>query len=599
MGVSTYSVLSKYIRLRGLCQGEIFHSDRRIVRFYVLWNLGCAVSARIGCKDRPMPPIMVPMHSISRSEWTFPLLLVLFFAIVGSVPYGYGYATAGADEQFMGFIGRGTPGANSYLAFARQTAEGHTRVSNLYTTDAPARAYFNPEWWIMGAAARTTGLSLITLFHTGRVLSVLAFVLAAYYLCAVFLPGVATRRVALTLICFGAGFGWVLAAANAALGTHLPLPLDAQGVTLFGYCMNKPHFIRAACFAALQYAWLIRGDQTGRPGFFAASGLAAAGHSLIRPYHIPEACLVLVLYFLVRVYRDRSDVGRSAQHVLVAGLCHAPAIAWHAWLFWKNPLGLGPMVAWQPVLLGSQVLWLGLPFAAILAHLVYTTLRGQRWTPEFSIPVLWLVAAMLLLQAHPWFPFGTESYFAWVLVPPLLLLRHTWPAIARQFTHRGIDLGRRRVAVALVAVVAIFPSNGLVYAHFFTQLQHPPEPWRYYLSRDVIDGVAWLEQHAPEEAVVLASHATSQFVPRLADLRVVTGQDVLTRDYPQMNAHVARFFQSPGDDGFKRWFCQEQRVAYVIVGPDERALGPWEPTAHTWLHLVFETGGVTIFQVIK
>lgn len=527
-----------------------------------------------------------------------PLILALLLVAIGSLPYGYGYASAGSDETFMDFIGRGTPGANSYLAFARQVAEGHNRVTNLYTPDAPSNAYFNAEWWFMGAAARATGLSLVALFHIGRALSVVAFALAAYYLCAVYLPTAAARRAGLALICLGAGFGWVVLAANAALGLHFSVPLDAKGVTLFGYCMNKPHFIRAAFFAAMQYAWLIRGDQTGRIRYFAASGLAAAGHSLIRPYQIPEACLVLALYLAARVLYGRTAFRPAAVRVVVAGLCHAPAIAWHAWIFLENPLGLRGMNAWDPIFLLPQVLWLGLPFVAILLHLAFNVLRGTAWKPDHSIPVLWLAAALLLLHAHPYFRFGVESYFPWVFAPPLLFLRHTGPALAAGLERWGIAPARHRIAAMAVAALAVFPTNAYVYATFFTELHDPLEPWRYYITHGTLDGIAWLREHAPDAPVVLASNATSPFIPRLADLRVATGQDVLTAHYPQMAGHVGRFYQTPGDDAFKQWFCREYHVAYVFLGPEERAPNAMNPADHPWLERVYAAGDVEVYRVV-
>ena len=535
---------------------------------------------------------MPAMHPIQRREWLFPLLLSVFFVAAGTAPYFYGYQSAGADESFMGFIGRGTPGANSYLAFARQVAEGSHATTNLYSPHAPSRAYFNPEWWCMGTAARLTGLPLLFWFHAGRVLSAVAFLLAAYYLCAVFLKGGAARRAALGLIAFGAGFGWLLALSNGLLGANLELTNDARGVTIFGYLMNKPHFIRAGAFAALQYAWLIRGDRTGKIRYFLLSGLAASGHSLIRPYHIPEACLTLALYFAARTWGDRDAFRATLGQVGAAALTHAPVIVWQAFVYLKNPLGLGAMDAWPPVLLLALIGWFGLPLAAILIHLAATVLRGGAAKPHLSLPALWLAAAALLLHAHPWFPWGVESYFPWIFAPPLLFLRHTWPRIAAwSGTPR-----RRRIAIALLAIASL-PTNALVYTQFYTTLHQPQEPWRYYLDRDTLGAITWLRENAPDGATVVASHATSQFIPRFANLRVLTSQDALTPNYRQMNSHILRFYQSPGDSGFKQWLCSEQGATYVLAGPEERALGSVDFERYPWLVPVHTSGAAAVYRV--
>ncbi|MCF6285750.1 MAG: hypothetical protein L3K26_11220 [Candidatus Hydrogenedentes bacterium] len=536
------------------------------------------------------------MSPIPRREWYFPALLALFFIVAGSLPYIYGYATAPDDADFMGFIGRGTPGANSYLAFARQAAEGQNAFTNLYTPESPIEAYVNVEWWLMGNAARLTGLSLIVVFHFGRILSVFAFVLAVYYLCAVSLRTYRSRRAALLLICCGTGLGWVLYGINGLFGTDLALSLDTRGVSIFGYLMNKPHFIRAGAFAALQYAWFIRADQTGQTRFFCLSGLAAAGHSLIRPYQVPEACLFLVLYWLLRSWQRPGHARRLGMQVLLAAACHAPLILWHVVVYLQNPLGLGSFTSWDSLFLISQIFWLGVPFAAVLAHVVVSLSQGRHL--RLSMPVLgiWLITAFLLLHSHPYFRWGVESYFVWVFAPPVLFVQYVWPRVEAWRRILRWPHWFRYVTVAAIVIAAV-PGNALIYGKFFNDLRHPDPPWQYYLYKETRTAIDWLAQHGSEGDVVLASHDTSQFIPRLANLRVVTGQDVLTDNYTERNGHILRFFQSPGDEGFKQWLCRETSTTYIFVGPFERELAIEKFAALPWMEPVYSSGKVSLFAV--
>ena len=96
---------------------------------------------------------------------------------------------------------------------------------------------------------------------------------------------------------------------------------------------------------------------------------------------------------------------------------------------------------------------------------------------------------------------------------------------------------------------------------------------------------------------MLASHDTSQFIPRLANLRVLTGQDVLTLNYSMQNSWVAQFFGTPGDEGFKRWLCRSQQVAWVLVGPAERRLGNLNVTMPSGFERVHSIGDVGIYAV--
>lgn len=513
----------------------------------------------------------------------------------GSLPYLYaGYATQ-PGEAFMGFIGRGTPGANSYFAFSRQVAEGNNWLTNLYTPHAPSRAYFNLEWWVIGLAARATGLSLQALFHIERVTAVLLFLVAAYYLCAVFLVSPRERRIALGLIALGSGFGWVIEVADHFFHMTLPTSLDTQGVTLFSYLMNKPHFIRAGACAALQYAWLIRGARTGQQRYFHAAGIAGASHSLIRPYQIPEACLVLGLYAAVQVLQLRTPWRKALWQAAIVFLWNLPVIAWHTSIYLQNPLGLGPMHAWQPMYFFAQIVWLGLPFAALMVYVGLRAVRVHR-APGLSIPVLWLLSAMVLLQLYPVFPWGVESYFPWVLAPPLLFVKHVLPPIALWCRARPAARALRGLAVGL-ACCAVLPGNAINYARFFTTLHDPVAPWRYYLPLTVRGSVDWLAKHAPPESVVLASHDTSQFVPRLADFRVVSGQDVLSANYRERNAEVLRFYAAREDNDFKLRICRENAVAFIFIGPFERALSGMNSADHPWMVPVYESEDVSIYRV--
>ena len=147
-------------------------------------------------------------------------------------------------------------------------------------------------------------------------------------------------------------------------------------------------------------------------------------------------------------------------------------------------------------------------------------------------------------------------------------------------------------------VLAVAPCSALTYVKFFHDLRHPDPPEQYYLHRDVGAAIAWLGEKGSERDVVLASHDTSQFIPRLAQVRVVSGQDALTDQYRERNAHVLRFFQTPGeDDGFKRWLCRELGVTYIFSGPFERAIAPPRFEVYPWMDAVFKNESVTIYAV--
>jgi len=541
-------------------------------------------------------------HRALPREYVFPLALGVLFAVLGSLPYVYAWRTTPPGEHFMGFVGRGTPGANGYLMFARQVMDhGHLMV-NQYAPQPTPHTYFNLEWWVFGKSAKLTGLGLMGAFHLWRVLSALGYCCAVYFLASRCLGTVGMRRLALALITFGAGLGWVVWLLSRGTGLDLGEPLDLRGVCIPAYLVNKPHFIRAGLFAALKYGLLIAGEQTGRRRYFVYSGLAALAHAALHPYPIPETCLVYAAFpALLCLCDGRFSLARFKPYVL-AGAFLIPAIAHYAWLLHDDTLG---MAGWsrQSLFLLETLIWIGIPSVALLGWFLATGFdlaRVRAARPSTLLLVLWLFTAWLLVNAYPCFNAGHEAaVYCYTVAPVLLFLIGPGAAFRRWARERGWTDARLAAAGALL-VVACTPSAVYAHARFYTGLHRvdPDAPWRYYLSDPLYASIAWLGENTPHGSVVLASPATAQFIPRMTHNRVVSGHDMLSPHYHQRNGDIWRFFHSPGEEGHKRWLVRSNHVDYVLTGPfeGEQAIAPG---AFPWLEQVHEDRGVRVYRVLR
>ena len=510
----------------------------------------------------------------------------------------------------MGFIGRDTPGANAYFMFARQVQQGRNWMQNYYTSEPLPGHYFHFEWWAFGKFARWTGLSLIATFHLGRIAGVFLFLIAVYLLAAASLPTVRQRRLAVALICLGSGLGWAIWAINHGAALSLPLPRDLKGVSVPGHLINKPHFIRAGIFAALQYAFLLLGERTQRRRYFLASGCAAAAQSMIRPFHIPETYLVYALFPVLRWIQEQRFDRRRFENYALAAAVHTPMLLWHGYVFLTNPLGLSPWKRQADMLL-MQLLWMGIPFLLISLQFA---IKGLSHIPKAGlVPLLlglWLGAAFAVVNLTPYLAWTQESHYAYVLVPPILAVAGPLPWLYRALCASPrlwarlpfpINTDRCKRAAALVLLAISMPTTAIVYAQFFTHLHHPPawQPWRYYISDGFYGGIQWLGTHADRGSVVLASHPASQFIPRFVDNKIVLAQDVITANFNTKLGQVKRFFQGDGDEAFKRSILERYHVDYVIYGDLERQLGSVDLDRFTWLRPVYRAGDVTLYRVLR
>ena len=508
--------------------------------------------------------------------------------------------------RFMGLVGRDLSGANGYLMFARQAQDGHVLFENLDSPEPLPRIFFNLEWWLFGTFARWTDLSLIATFHIGRVLTVLAFALATYYLAAQCLQRVFWRRVALVWIMLGAGLGWIpwtlsllyawfnpehaAALPNQQVsgvlfeGYRFALPFDVAGATIPAYLVNKPHFIRAGVCVAMTYALLIRGLGTGGWGWFIGSGLFAFLHAAIRPFGIPEMGLMYLLVPIVIGLRDRRNVRLALQCAVVLVFLAPPAL-YYAYLARTNALG-SPGPNFPPPSVLSTMGWYGLPL--ILAVPCLIRLRRFRCLdPSALVLILWLILAAVIGYSYPLLRAGMEgALYAFAMATVFLVLQ-----VAARLPSR-----RARV-LAVVALVLSIPSSTIAYGYMFHRPATQTMP--HYLSRDTLAGLAWLEQHGQPGDVVLSRFSTGQFIPRMTGLKAYLGHWMLTPGFWDKNSAFDAFVRGPSIVEEQIGFLRENHIDYLFWGPEERQDATVDPATLPYLHEVFRQHEVAIYRLTR
>jgi len=60
---------------------------------------------------------------------------------------------------------------------------------------------------------------------------------------------------------------------------------------------------------------------------------------------------------------------------------------------------------------------------------------------------------------------------------------------------------------------------------------------------------------------------------------------------------LTRFFQSSTSDAWRRDLLQRYTMTYVLYGPDEHALGDFDPAQAPYLKPAFESGEIRLYRV--
>lgn len=543
------------------------------------------------------------MRRAAQHEYVFPAMLALVIFAVGTLPYLYGYANTPPGMRYMGVTGRGSLHSIGYMMFARQARDGGTLFENKPTSEPLPRGYFHPEWWLYGKVARWTGLSFGGVGHLHRAAAVTLLIFSVYFLAALCLKTRFQRRLAVSIIVFGAGFGWVPWCLSRFLSLPLPPSRDILGVTIFGYLINKPHFMLAAASIVLTYAMLIKGQRTGQRRYYVLSGLFALINLFLRAFAIWELCIIFACYPLLLSLRERRFSWRHFGNHLLAGVMVLPAVAFYAWLLRSGVLGETRLET-PLVNFGTYLLWYGPPFVLLSLYCV-GPYHLAKLKPSSMLLGLWLAAAFLVAQLHPLIRNGEESsLFAFMMVPGILAvggpLRQLCHAGLGALTRAGLPVQcarrrRFRIAAATAFVAFCGLSNPVVYARMFTAYHAHPE--LYYVHEDTLAAMHWLEVHAAPEAVVLSGPVTSPLIPCYAGNKAFTGHDLLTIRRGEKDALANRFFQQRGEDEFKRDLVRDYHVQFVLRGPLEVSPGGMVPGEHPWLRPVFTQGGAAVYAI--
>ncbi|MCX8065763.1 MAG: hypothetical protein N3G21_11440 [Candidatus Hydrogenedentes bacterium] len=543
----------------------------------------------------------------SSKEYFLPILVGVLVIIIGSFPYIYGYYIAGNEKVFMGMVGRGTHASFGYIMFQRQALEGKTFLRNQCTPEPLGSRYFNPEWWIMGRLASWCNISLIQLHHIDRILSVLLFVITVYYLLSVTLETFSQRAFVFLLIVFGSGFGWVIWTFNYFFKTGYPISWDIQGVQVFGYLINKPHFIRAFVFATLMYAWLIRGFQSSYLIYFLLSGFAGFVHIIIRPYYIPETFILYLILPPIHFWVTKKTDKRILLYSIIAIALHIPAFAYYAWFAIDDPLG---MRGWsvkdhflgKPGMLIEYVMGIGWTFLLCIFFIHYIVRQCKKRLTILMIFV-WALVSWGVCNLYPYWKLGHEGGLNvfWVAMPILTIFGPwTWLKEFISKTEKLQILFSNKVLFVggLLLILLSTPSSIYVYANMFTSLRNGHPLWTYYATKDLYDSFQWLNENTEEDSVVLATQRTSQLVFAWTHCKTVTGSFILTINFGQKDAEVNRFYTESDCESFSKNLLEKYRVKYVYYGPYEKELSKEiPPKILTELKPIFKKGDTEIYKV--
>jgi hypothetical protein len=526
-----------------------------------------------------------------------PTMCGLFcFAVVAltGLPYAYGYASAPADKQFMGIL-LDVPDTAGYLAWAHEFAH-KVLIENTLTPERGEPLFFNLFWLAVGRAAAALGIGLTEAMQGARVISGVIFLGSIYWLVGLVSPDRLHRWVTFLVVTLGGGLGWMLVAAKPITGSLL-YPLDVQVVepNTFLTVMGFPHQAMAGALVVLALGMGILAFERKSIPLGLAAGFAGVLLGVQHGYDLLIIYTVISGIALTLALQRREWFTTAG---LWAAIClpSVPVAGYLAYLTHDSPI-------WRAVL--SQygnagvytptpphlLIVMGLPLVVLLVvkHAPPKD-QGETSTRDLLLQS-WLVVGFALLYIPT--DFQIKMLAGWQIPVGVMATRAILDGVVPALgASRRL---RSQLVLGALLVIAVVPVNAYLFAWRIVDFTRHDYP--YYLNRDDIAALGWLEQHSEPTDIVLSSLTIGQFVPSVSGNRTFLGHWAQTVDFYRKRQMVAAFFSEGQADTQRAGVLDRYGFRYVFYGEPERELGRFDPAGSPLFTKVFTTPHTQVYRV--
>ncbi len=338
-----------------------------------------------------------------------------------------------------------------------------------------------------------------------------------------------------------------------------------------------------------------------------AAGLLWLGVGLIQPLYVPVAWLIMAadsgLRFLAETRRQRHlpnrrlssvvgrrlsvvrraqrIVGRRSSVPLAAVLLSAPMLLYTIYVFSSDPI----LAQWnaQNRLPSPHPLHYALAYGLWLIPALVGWFMLRQAQPRLAVfAAAWLLLAPVLL----YLPIPTQRRLIEAVQLPLA-------GLAVLGLTTTLTASRRWAVAALLALLT--PTTLLLWLGASFAATRPAEP--VFLPAAQVSVFNWLAREAQPGQVALAAYDTGNALPAYTPLAAYIGHGPETIALEDKRPRVARFYAADTPDAERQALLAEGRIAYVLFGPRERALGGFDPARVDYLEWAYAEGDYAVYAV--
>lgn len=555
-------------------------------------------------ESAPLPPALKSVQ-IQRKEWGFIWLVTLILFVLTSLPYVYAEVTAPPEKQFMGFI-LNVSDHTQYLSWYKAFQSDVLIFNRLTSEDNPA-IFFNLLWWVLAQVGRLTGLGYAWVYQILRFVAGFAFSWMAYWFIARFFTDRNQRKLVFLLLSLSSGFGWVLVLLKyTVMNGELLFPLDvyvSEGNT-FLCLMAYPHFLEASAFILGTLALLLVGEQQGRLKWAVLAGVVAFLLGLQHGYDLIIVWAIPICYAIARWLLDHRFPTYWFKAMLITGLISSPPAIYNVLLTRLDP-------TWSEVLAQFAnagvytpnffhfFILIGFPLVIALITAIKLIVNAvcQQWQEIRDAPIIlfllvWFLFGWLLTYIPT--DFQIHMINSWqvpvILLAGIGLFRWILPWFQKLNKSPQV-IGW--ISTLIVAFCAL--TNMYLFAWRFYDLHRYDYP--FFLHKDEVAALHWLEQNTPNTSIVLSDLEVGQYIPGISGRTAFLAHWAQTIRYYDKQEVVDKIFDPQIQNAQKIELLKAYQVDYVLSGNKVEATGAVGENFLAFLKPVWTSKGAIIYSV--
>ncbi|MFA6255218.1 MAG: hypothetical protein WC675_04305 [Patescibacteria group bacterium] len=549
------------------------------------------------------------IKSISKKEWQFVAILTVVIIILTGLPYLVGYLNAPSQTAYNGLHALSPGDIPVYYSYINQVTSGEFLVKDLFTSEPQTLGTFNVWWTLVGLGVRFFHVPLILGFQLSRILMIPIFIFVAYLFISYIFPEVLKRKICLIFLFFASGIGFYFAGPVFKLGLadtsiyRWPIDLWIPEANTFNTLYQTSHFIASITLMLLIFLLMLLAFEKRKLSYALVSGVLALFYFNFHPYYVPVIFGVGGLYLFILMLEAKRFLWTEAMYLILVFLLSAPSIFYHFWLIQnsaviaqraaQNVTFISPPIF---VFVGYGWLWLGLILGLVFLG------RNKKFTNSFIFLLVWLLVDLALIYSPlPFHSRYTQGLHVVLVIFTVAGLFYLYDYLKTKLKPSYSNfLVENPFLLGVLFIVLLSPSTlfNLYRDLYFFTAQPKEVKEKFYFSQDVLSAMAWLKNQ-PLGQVVLASEMPAKFIPGFSGQPVYLAHLHETLFYDSKLPYLIWFLKDNTQDSAKKEFLNKQGIDYIFYSDYEKKLGSFDPATKNYLRLVFESGQVQIYQVIK